>query len=115
MARNLLLINSTTSLISLILLIRLHYARMRTIASFLLAIGLMTLRTIVITTCSIYGFPVTKYLYITHGITALVFIPLFHIHFLQLTNNRGWKRSDLLHGLPLLISLAVRPLSDFAY
>ena len=115
MARNLLLITSTTSLISLVLLIRLHYARVKTIASFLLAIGIMTLRTIVITILSIYGFPISKYLYITHGITAIILIPLFHIHFLQLTKNRGWQRTDLLHGLPLLVSLAVWPLSDFAY
>jgi AraC-like DNA-binding protein len=115
MARNLLLITSTTSLISLVLLIRLHHARVKTIASFLLAIGIMTLRTIVITTLSIYGFPISKYLYITHGITAIILIPLFHIHFLQLTKNRGWERTDLLHGLPLLVSLAVWPLSDFAY
>ncbi len=58
MARNLLLITSTTSLISLLLLIRLHYAQVRKIASFLLAIGLITLRTIVITILSIYGISV---------------------------------------------------------
>ena len=115
MARNLLLITSTTLLISLVLLIRFHHARMRTIASFLLAIGLMTIRTIVITTLSFYGFPISKYIYVTHGITAISILPLFHVHFLQLTHNRGWKRTDLLHGLPLLVSLAVWPLSDFAY
>ena len=115
MARNLLLITSTTLLISLVLLIRFHHARMRTIASFLLAIGLMTIRTIVITTLSFYGFPISKYIYVTHGITAITILPLFHVHFLQLTHNRGWKRTDLLHGLPLLVSLAVWPLSDFAY
>lgn len=115
MARNLLLITSTTLLISLVLLIRFHHARMRTIASFLLAIGLMTLRTIVITTLSFYGFPISKYIYVTHGITAITILPLFHVHFLQLTHNRGWKRTDLLHGLPMLVSLAVWPLSDFAY
>lgn len=112
MARNLLLITSTTSLISLLLLIRLHYAQVRKIASFLLAIGLITLRTIVITILSIYGISVSKYFYITHGMTALAILPLFHLHFLQLTQNRGWKKTDLLHGVPLLVSLALLPVAD---
>ena len=112
MARTLLLITSTTSLISLLLLIRMHYAQVGKIASFLLAIGLLTLRTIIMIALNAFGISVSNYLFVTHGLTALAIMPLFHIHFLQLTHNRGWKRSDLLHTIPFLTALAVRPMAD---
>ena len=115
MVRNLLLITSTTSLISFLLLIRMHYARVAKIAGILLSLGLMTVRIIIITCLSILGISISKYIFITHGMTSLILYPLIHIHFTQLTENRGWKRSDLVHGLPLLACIAYLPFAKVEY
>ena len=115
MVSNLLLITSTTALISLLLIIRMHYAQVGKIASFLLAIGLMTLRIIFITALSMLGISISKYIFITHVMTSLIFFPLIHVHFRQLTEIRGWKKTDLLHGLPLLACFSVLPFLRIEY
>ncbi len=92
-----------------------HYAQVGKIASFLLAIGLMTLRIIFITALSMLGISISKYIFITHVMTSLIFFPLIHVHFRQLTEIRGWKKTDLLHGLPLLAFFSLLPFFRIEY
>lgn len=102
MASHLLLITSTTSLLSLLLLIRMHYGQVGKIASLLMGLGLMTVRIIIITCLILSGVSIAKHLFITFGMTSLTMFPIVHLHFRQLTENRLLKRKDLVHVLPLM-------------
>jgi AraC-like DNA-binding protein len=109
---NLLLITSAAALLCLGLLIRNHSKTIAKSASCILAMALMTLRIILLTFLSLDGVDLTDQFYLTHGITSLIILPLIHLHFRQLTENRTLKSYDLVHALPVVLGLCLYPIKD---